>query len=137
MSIEACAALAASIARRPDERARILEDEEVSAADFAREDQRWSKALKEEAGRGQRALAQAYDAAYVGRLEKERGPIEVREYARLVVAGERRNAAPVLAELGLPREAVMRIERVWLAKTMRDPALGKSVRQAVREARTT
>ena len=135
VSLEECAAIAASIARRPEDRAKILEQSRVDAASFTAAEARWNKALKEEAARGKRALLPAFDAAYVGRLEKERGPIEVAEYARLVVAGERRTVPEVLAELGLPRGAMLRIERVWLGKVLRDPELGTRVRRAVQAAR--
>ncbi len=40
-----------------------------------------------------------------------------------------------LAEMTLPRGAIMRIERVWLAKTAERPALRKEVTHAVQVAR--
>jgi hypothetical protein len=135
VAIEKCAAIAASIARRPDDRAKILEENQLGAADWTAAEERWNKALKEEAARGKRGLLQAYDAAYVGRLEEERGPIELAEYARLVVATERGRLAEELAEMTLPREAVVRNERVWLKKVVGDPALGKRVKAAVKAAR--
>jgi hypothetical protein len=80
-------------------------------------------------------LLRAYDAAYVAQLEKERGPITVEEYARLVVASERGGAAPLLEELRMPRGAFMRIERVWLDRVAEDDALAASVRKAILAAR--
>jgi hypothetical protein len=80
-------------------------------------------------------LLKAYDAAYVAQLEKERGPITIDEYARLVIASERGQVAPTLTELKLPRGAVLRIERVWLDKVADDPELAANVRKAILTAR--
>jgi hypothetical protein len=135
LPIERCAAIAASIARRPADRSAILEAEGIAPEAWAAGERRWSAALKEEASRGKRALLGAYDAAYVGRLEEERGPIGIPEYARLVVAGERGRTAAVLRELGLPRGAMVRIERVWLRKVAADAGLSATVRRAVKAAR--
>lgn len=133
--IERCAAITASIARRRAETAQILDEAQLDAARWAGLTQRWNEAIKEETGRGRTALLNAFDAAYVARLEEERGPVQVEEYARLLVAAERGNVGEVLAELTLPRGAMMRIERVWLARIAEDEGLDKSVRFAVKMAR--
>ena len=78
----------------------------------------------------------AYDAAYVDQLEKERGPIEVPEWARIVVAGERGTTNEVLEDLSLPLSGLARIERVWLKRLAADMALGKAVNRAVKAARS-
>jgi len=135
ISLDRCAAVAASIARTPHARAQILEVERLSAEDFSEAERHWSELLLAEGRRGKRALLEVYDAAFVARLEEERGPIEVAEYARLVVASERGAEAATLADLGLPRGATMRIERVWLRKVRSEPALAKAVTQAVKAAR--
>jgi hypothetical protein len=133
--IERCAAIAASIARTPAREASILDAIELHPALWARIEQRWSEAITGELSRGKMGLVNAYDAAYVGRLEEERGPITIAEHARLVVAAERGRAAEVLAELTLPAGTLVRLERILLKKIVADPLFGASVRRAVKAAR--
>ncbi len=129
--IAACARIAASIARRKPEAAAILGDHELAADVWSALEKHWAAALSEEAQRGKTALLRAYDEAYVARLEEERGAITPSEYARLVISVERGQTDIVLAELTLPRGAILRIQRVWLAKIAADAAFNKSVRAAV------
>jgi hypothetical protein len=133
--IERCAAIAASIARRRADTARILEASALDVTTWAALSRRWKEAIRAETARGKTKLLRAYDAAYVARLEEERGQVSVDEYARLVIAAERGEAEDALEALSLPRGAMMRIERVWLARIAADPALGARVRRAVIEAR--
>jgi hypothetical protein len=135
VTVETCGAIAASLARRKDEAAKILEERSISAADWKLVEKYWTEAIRKETDRGRMGLLRAYDAAYVAQIEKERGPITVEEYARLVVASERGGAAPVLEELRMPRGAFMRIERVWLDRLAEDDALAASVRKAILAAR--
>jgi hypothetical protein len=135
VTVETCGAIAASLARRKDEAAKILEERSISAADWKLVEKYWTEAIRKETDRGRMVLLRAYDAAYVAQLEKERGPITVEEYARLVVASERGRAAQVLEELSMPRGAFMRIERVWLERLAEDDALAASVRKAILAAR--
>jgi hypothetical protein len=79
-------------------------------------------------------MLSAYDAAYVERLEKERGPITATEYAMLLLAAERRGADAELRKLDLPEGSMMRIRRVWLARTAKDAAAAAEVRAAMRAA---
>ncbi|MDI1433363.1 DUF2169 family type VI secretion system accessory protein [Polyangium sorediatum] len=133
--IERCAKITASIARRRDERAEILEAEELDLARYTDLERHWADAIRAESERGKTRLLKAFDAAYVARLEEERGPITPAEYARLVVAGERGHAERTLAELGLPRASMLRIEREMLARTSADPSLGERLRHAIEAER--
>jgi hypothetical protein len=133
--IARCAAIAASIARRRPDQAGILEENKLTPPLWAALASHWSEALDAEAARGRTALLEAYDRAYVGRLEEERGPIRTVEYARLVVAMERGRSNEVLAELTLPAGARMRIQRVWLRRIGEDAALGRAVAAAIEAAR--
>jgi hypothetical protein len=135
LPLDECAAIAAKIARRKPDAARIFEEHGVTADDYSAATEAWLSAIRKEASRGKTTLLGAYDEAYVAELEKERGRIMVDEYARLVVASERGEADVVLAELTLPRGALMRIERVWLAKITADPALASSSRWAIEQKR--
>jgi hypothetical protein len=98
-------------------------------------EEHWAEAIKKDLERGKVGALRAFDAAYLGRLEEERGVVTIEEYALLVVAGERGTERDVLDALGLPRGAMVRIGRVWDRKAAEDAALGKRMRKAVAEAR--
>jgi hypothetical protein len=129
--IDACARIAASIARRRAETGAILGAHEIPIDGWAALEKHWAEAVSEGSTRGKTALLRAYDDAYVAQLEEERGPITPTEYARLVVAVERGRADVVLGELDLPRGAILRIQRVWLNRFAADAAFNKSVRAAM------
>jgi hypothetical protein len=133
--IDRCAAVAARLALKREKPADIFKEQDLTPERWAAVEKHWTEELRKEATRGRANLLRTYDVAYVEQLEKDRGPIQIEEYARIVIGGERGLAAEVLAELGLPRSAQLRIERVWLRKTADDPALGRSVREAVQVAR--
>jgi hypothetical protein len=133
--IEKCAALTASIARTPASEAKILHDNELEKPEWDSIHSHWMAAIRDETQRGKTNLLRKFDAAYVEQLEKERGPIEVAEYARLAVAGERGVIHEALAELSLPGGAAMRIERLWMQRIARDTALGDRILDAVEKAR--
>lgn len=133
--IERCAAIAASCARRRQDKAKILDENGLTASQWEKIEKHWEGAIREEAKRGRAALLGAYDAAYVEQLEQERGPLRVEDYARLVVAIERGSTDDVLEDLTLPRGAVLRIRRVWLEKLATDTALAGSAARALEDAR--
>jgi hypothetical protein len=133
--LERCAAIAASIARTKPEKERVLAEHELDAGTWAALDEHWIELVRAQAGRGRTAPLKAYDAAYVAQLERERGPIQVEEYAQILVAQERGEAAEALGALGLPRGALLRVQRVWLERITADAELGKGVRAAVEAAR--
>jgi hypothetical protein len=130
--LERCAALTASIARRKAERGRILEAEGLTEKEWGAIEKYWADAIKVEIRRGKREMMDRFDQAYVGRLEEERGPITVEEYARLSVAGERGTLSDIARELGVPQGSMMRITRIWARKLAKDPELGARVQVAVR-----
>jgi hypothetical protein len=133
--IERCAAIGASIARRPADHAAILEDHLLTPERWTALDQHWALAIRKETGRGRAKLLCAYDGAYIGQLEAERGPIGVTEYARIVVAAERGAEGPTLADLGMPGAALLRIQRVWLRKIADDAILAANARKEVEAER--
>jgi hypothetical protein len=134
-SIERCAATAASMARRNEDRAQILEENELTPNTWDALVKHWTEEIRKETKRGKTALLETYDHAYVARLEEERGPVRVEDYAQLMVAGERSNAEEALAELTLPRGAMLRIQRVWVRRMVADAALRARVREAMEAAR--
>ncbi len=130
-SIERCARITASIARRKEDRAKILDAEKLEAERFAALQTRWTGAISAETDKGKTKLLEKFDDAYVGRLEEERGVLRAEEFARLVVAAERGHSDSTLKELGLPPSALMRIERVFLRRTSRDLDLAQRVLRAI------
>ncbi len=130
-SIERCARITASITRRRDDRAKILDAEKLEAERFVALQTRWNTAISAETDKGKTKLLDKFDDAYVGRLEEERGVIRPDEFARLVVAAERGHSDITLRELGLPPSALMRIERVFLRRTARDQDLAQRVLRAI------
>ncbi|HVY46243.1 MAG TPA: hypothetical protein VHB21_10210, partial [Minicystis sp.] len=132
--LERCAAIAASIDRAPAERGAVLESNEIDAPTWQALEAHHRGALARETS-SRKPLLKRYDEAYVARLEEERGPISAEEYARVVAAVERGDAAATMRELGLPAAALIRLERVWLRKVVDDPKLGKAVSRALKAAR--
>jgi hypothetical protein len=133
--LERCAAIAASIARRMEEKARILERHDLAGSTWNALEAHWQAAIRQETARGKQALLRSYDEAYVGQLEQERGPITVGEYAKLSAASERGTEHEVLAELDLPPAALLRLQRIWLKRTALTPALAQALRAALAAAR--
>lgn len=134
-SIERCARITASIARRKEDRAKILEQEKLEPEKFASLQTHWNSAITAETNRGKTKLLEKYDDAYVGRLEEERGAILPEEFARLVVSTERGHPDVILRELSLPSAALMRVERVFLRRTTRDLELAQRVLRAIEAER--
>ncbi|WP_437962563.1 DUF2169 domain-containing protein (plasmid) [Sorangium sp. So ce119] len=135
VSVEACAALDASLALRPHEKDRILRESRFDEPAWARLRAAWAAEIKRELRRGRNELLRTYDAAYVAQLERERGPISADELARITVGAERGDLADALRDVGLPDESAIRIQRTWITRIARDAALGDEVRKAVTRAR--
>ncbi|HZF56774.1 MAG TPA: DUF2169 domain-containing protein [Polyangiaceae bacterium] len=133
--VEKCAAMTASIARRRAEEARILEENEIDSSMWEAIKEYWAEMIRKETARGKRELLRKYDWAYVEQIEKERGPIQVSEYALLTIAAERGEMEEVLARFTLPRGAMMRIERVWMEKMGKNAALWEGFQAAVEALR--
>lgn len=135
LPLELCAAVAARIDRCPNERASILEQMGLSEATYAASEQTWTMAMRTETEQGRGDLRAAYERAYVAQLETERGEIDISDYAHLMVSVEFTDADAVLADLGLPRCALVRIERVWQERMAADVAFCARVRQAMASTR--
>jgi hypothetical protein len=133
--LDRCARIAASIARRKPDTAAILEEHELDQPTWKELVTHWQDAIRAESGKGKATLMNAYDDAFVGQLEAERGPIRVEEYARLVVAQERGAEREELEALSLPPSSMMRVGRVWSRRAATNAELAKGLRLAIEEAR--
>lgn len=133
--LERCAAIAASIARRRGDEARILDESDLDAATWQEVKSRHEGEIAAQTRRGKMDLLRAYDRAYVEQIERERGPVTTSEYARLLVAAERGAQDDVLRELDLPRGVVLRLDRLWAERSARDEAASAQLAEAVRAER--
>lgn len=130
--LERCAAIAASLARRPENEAPILQRHKLEADVWTRLHAHWLAAIDAELERGRNTQLTAYDKAYVASLEAERGPLTPVEMARVQLASERGKGQAKLLELDMPSSALPRIRRVWLGRVSKDDALGAAYRGALR-----
>jgi hypothetical protein len=133
--LDRSARIAASIDLEPAAAQSILDANQLDGDGWRALWAHWQEELGADASRGTLTRLRASDAAYVARLEEERGPITPDEYAGLIVAAERGTLPTVLAGLGIPAAAHLRIERVWLGKTVADTELARAVKSALRAAR--
>jgi hypothetical protein len=133
--IERQARIAASVDLHEAERARVLSENGLSEATWERLRKHRNTVISSEAARGKSTTMRAYDAAYIARIEAERGPVEIAEYARIAVAMDRGAADEALAGMGLPRGAAMPLRRAWTARMFKDVKLAALVRRAIAEER--
>ncbi|MFT3775068.1 MAG: hypothetical protein QM820_57705 [Minicystis sp.] len=123
--IERCAAIAAQIDWKPDASAEILKEHRLTDVAWAAIVKRWTEAIDEATERDETTLLEAYDAAYVERIEQERGPIRPEELSQLLGSAGRGNKP--IEGLPLPREGLMRIKRVGLRRMAREPGLATAI----------
>jgi hypothetical protein len=135
LTIEQYATIAAEIAEGKVARAKVLEAHELDERSWRANDQRWKGAIEEESAQGRQALRDAYDAAYVARVEGFRGVISLDAYARILVGFERGTANAVLHALRIHRAALMPIVRFWTRKAALDMKVADKLQLAIREAR--
>ncbi|CAN98318.1 hypothetical protein predicted by Glimmer/Critica [Sorangium cellulosum So ce56] len=134
LSIEQVAAIAAEIAERRQDQAVVLHAHGLRERAWSENQQRWTAAIEEQASRGSHALRAAYDAAYVAQVEQLRGAITPEEYARILLALDRRRTDETLDALKIQRPALMPIVRMWTRALARDATLADAVSDALRAA---
>lgn len=136
LELEEYAMIAAEIAFGKNERASVLSERNLSDEQYEPLAKSLEASMSEELLRGRIALRTRFDKAFVARLEDLRGaPLSAENYAGLVVATERAQAAEALEALGLPAQSQMPIERVWLERMTEEPGLKKEVRKALERLR--
>ncbi len=131
--LERCAALTASIARTKTNKGKLLEAEELTEKQWESIQEYWNEAIKAETRRGKRTLLDRFDEAYVGQLEKERGPITVEEYAKLQAAADYGNQEEVMTNMQIPYGAFFPIQRVWSSLMISNDVLALSVQERMSE----
>ncbi|WP_437577371.1 DUF2169 domain-containing protein [Sorangium sp. So ce887] len=134
-SLERFAAVTAELAAGRAPRAAVLASHALGERAWSAIDRHWADAIKKDAAHGAGRLRSAYDSAYVATVERFRGPLTPAEYARLVVAVERKQSDRVLDELRIQRPALMHVMRVWTKKAAADPRLFGEVSAALASLR--
>lgn len=135
--LERSARIAASLDAEPDMRIEILRASELSEQTWETIDDHWQEAILQDVQAGRGELRAAWDEAYVGRIEEDRGPIAPSDVAALIVAEERGNSESAAVDLGIPEDAVLPIHRHWQRRTSRDATLAGAVRSAIAAGRRT
>ncbi len=135
IDLERCAALAAELAERAASRTEILARHALTEEIWRAVEQRWNDAVDQEVKRGVMALRDRFDAAYVAAWEAIRGPLDVKTYAKLVVADERGSLSAALEALRIRRTVWTRLKRRWEKRTV-DPVLAAQVKEEIARVRS-
>jgi hypothetical protein len=131
VDLEMAGSIAAALDLAPDDRETLLLDHRLRSETWDAAEERWNDAVTEGLRRGEVSLLETYDAAYVGRLESERGPLSVDDHARLELAMRRGTSDQALAALELPSVALIRLKRVHARRLLREPDLASAYRRAL------
>lgn len=115
-SVERIAKIAASLDLEPDLRTEILSANELDEDAWERIEERHDEALRAALAAGETTALERWDAGYLARIEEERGPITMDEYASIVAANQRGASAARLAELEIPEAAEMVLVRAFEAR---------------------
>lgn len=115
-TVERVAKIAASLDLEPDLRADILGANDLDEVAWERLEDHHDDALRAGIGTGDTSLLERWDAAYLARIEEERGPVTAEEYASIVESNQSGGAAARLAALEIPEAAEMVLVRVFEAR---------------------
>jgi len=91
--------------------------------------------VRSEIKQGRNALQRRYDEAFVSRLERYVGTLTVARAAEVLFLLERGGDAGASNRAGLPASTLPIVQRVWLARMVREPELGRQTRRALNELR--
>jgi hypothetical protein len=134
-TLEKCAALTVTIARRKGEKEKVLEAAGLTAEEWGAIEKDWLEAIQAEMRRGKRAMLDRFDIAYMEQLEKERGTVGVEEYAKLMRAAEMGTTGDIAAELSIPQGAIIRIQRIWAKRLTTEIELNDKLMRHMAHAR--
>ena len=117
--LETCAIFAAERAwRRTGGFVPVTQDE----AAITKSDRYWVEFADSQAMASNVEYLQAYDSAFVRRLEQLRGPLTAEDFAAAVGAAE-----PGAAITALGQAALARVMREWMSRLSSDPEFGSSL----------
>lgn len=135
VTLELCASLRAAIDTHPELRDELLADERLDVETWEAAETQWHDAVAKAIHKGDRERVESFDDAYVARIERQRGPIDVETFSRLELAIERGYVDGVIVDLGIPKPAVIRLKRVWTRRTLVDRELREEVRRTIQQLR--
>lgn len=113
---ERVARIAASIDLEPEASADILAASGLEEEAWELIEQAELDAIRQGLERDDTARLASYDAAYLARIEEERGPITSEEYESIIHAYRTATAGARLAELEIPEAAEMVLVRAFEAR---------------------
>jgi len=122
-TVERVARISASLDLDPALQADILGANDLDEEAWEEIEATHDAALRSELEAGDTARLETYDAAYVARVEEERGTISAEDYASLLRAGRNGNTSARLAELEIPEAAELTIMRVFERRLAADDSL--------------
>ncbi len=137
VTLELCARLTARIDSLPSQRQALLAEERLDDDVWREAFRASSDAIAAAIQRSDSAPMERFDEAYLLALENVRGPIDVSTFEALEVAIERGRVEEAVANLGIPRAAVMRIKRAWTRRLIGNADLHRHLREAIHRERNT
>ncbi|WP_437275332.1 DUF2169 domain-containing protein [Sorangium sp. So ce375] len=132
VTVERYAAVCAELAERDAPRGEVLSAHDLDEATWRKAERRWRDELERALKRGDRALRERFDDAYVSAWERRHPDgFGTEQYARLVRAERRGTLALEIAEQGLDAPFGLRLKRVWQRRAAAQAALAEQVERAL------
>ncbi|XYI02967.1 DUF2169 domain-containing protein [Sorangium sp. So ce1128] len=132
VTIERYAVIASELADEGAVRSKVLSAHELDEPTWRKAERRWRGELERELKRGERALRERFDDAYVSAWEKRHPDrFGAAHYARLVRAARRGTLTLEIADQGLDPSLGMRLKRVWQRRVAARVALAEQVERAL------
>lgn len=137
MSLDECAQIRASLNVKGLDKAVLFERHDLTDASWNRLEREHLKAIDEAVQGGDLSMLERYDDAYVTGQESARGSvIDTLAYAKIQVGRERGAIAAVLEELGIGRNELLRLDRVWRRRLAANPNLADQVEDEMERLRS-
>ncbi|WP_236644687.1 hypothetical protein [Sorangium cellulosum] len=130
--IERYAAVASELAEKGAVRSKVLSAHDLDEPTWRKAERRFRDALERELKRGERALRERFDDAYVDAWERRHPDrFGVAAYARLLGAERRGTLTLEIADQGLDASLGMRLKRVWQRRVASSAALAEQIERAL------
>jgi hypothetical protein len=116
------ARIAASIDLEPEAKADILAASDLDEESWERIEEDEDLAIRHALGKDDPSRLRAYDAAYLSRIEEERGTVTKEEYASILDATTRTgDSSARFQELEIPEASEMVLVRVFEQRNAEEP----------------
>ncbi|MCC6554293.1 MAG: DUF2169 domain-containing protein [Polyangiaceae bacterium] len=131
LTLDLCAAIAAELDLRGVPAKEVLGPLGRTEVEYELAASRWAGAIAHELDRGVTEMQEQYDAAYVRRIERDRGPLGPDDHARLLLGAE----PPAPLGLALPPAGLRRVLRAGLRRLASDAGFADRLLRAAAAAR--